>query len=194
MTLTQATDRLAADTSSRSRVLIVGAGVAGLETLLALRALAGARVEVTLLAPEPKFIDPSMAVDQPFEPQRVHGVRLQDIADERQARWHRGALDRLEHARRRAVTKDGHALDYDAVVLAPGARTTPGSDSRGVITFRGVRGLPIAESVEPVISSDTSICRRGSLSAENEVMIGTEASQTASNIWIRCVNQPCCSI
>ena len=41
--------------------------------------------------------------------------------------------------------------------------------------------LAIAESVEPVISNDTSICRRGSVSAENEVMIGTDASQTASN-------------
>jgi hypothetical protein len=41
----------------RSRVLIVGGGVAGLETLLALRALAGDRVDITILAPELKFVN-----------------------------------------------------------------------------------------------------------------------------------------
>jgi len=35
------------------RVLIAGGGVAGLETLLALRALAGDLVDLELLAPEP---------------------------------------------------------------------------------------------------------------------------------------------
>src|SRR5918994_4832728 len=83
-----------------------------------------------------------MAVDQPFTPQRVRGVRLQDIADELDARWHRGALDRVEHAHRRAVTKDGHELAYDALVLAPGARTARASDSQAVITFRDNRDAP----------------------------------------------------
>src|SRR6185437_2210724 len=53
----------------RSRVLIAGGGVAGLETLLALHALAGDRVELTLLAPELKFVNHSMSVHQPFAPQ-----------------------------------------------------------------------------------------------------------------------------
>ncbi len=38
-------------TGSRTRVLIAGAGVAGVETALALRAFAGDRVEVELLDP-----------------------------------------------------------------------------------------------------------------------------------------------
>ena len=63
-----------------SRVLIAGAGVAGLETLLALRALAGDRVEITLLAPELKFVNRSMAVDQPFKVQRARGLRLENTA------------------------------------------------------------------------------------------------------------------
>jgi NADH dehydrogenase FAD-containing subunit len=41
---------------ARSRVVIAGGGVAGLETLLALRALAGDRVDVTIVAPELKFV------------------------------------------------------------------------------------------------------------------------------------------
>jgi hypothetical protein len=61
-------------TNSRPRVLIAGGGVAGLETLLALHALAADRVEVTLLAPELKFVNRSMAVAQPFKRQRVRGL------------------------------------------------------------------------------------------------------------------------
>jgi hypothetical protein len=38
------------------RVLIAGGGVARLETVLALRALAGDRLEITIPAPDPKFI------------------------------------------------------------------------------------------------------------------------------------------
>jgi len=46
---------------ARSRVLIAGGGVAGLETLLALRALAPGRLDITILAPELKFINLSIA-------------------------------------------------------------------------------------------------------------------------------------
>ena len=87
-------DHDAAGSSKRARpprVLIAGGGVAGLETLLALRALAGDRVDITIVAPELRFINRSMAVDQPFKPQRMRGVRLQDTAAEFGARWHRGA-------------------------------------------------------------------------------------------------------
>jgi sulfide:quinone oxidoreductase len=96
--------------------------VAGLEALLALRALAGDRVDVTLIAPELQFIDRSMAVIEPFKYRRAAGVRIQDIADEFDARWCRRVLDRVEHERRVAVTRDGVELPYDHLVLAPGAR------------------------------------------------------------------------
>jgi hypothetical protein len=46
-------------------VLIAGRGVAGLETLLALRAMAGNRVDITILAPELKFVNRSMASTSP---------------------------------------------------------------------------------------------------------------------------------
>ncbi len=64
---------LAGRRSGCPRVLIVGGGAAGLETLLALRALAADRVDVTLLAPELKFVNRALAAGQPFEP-RAFGV------------------------------------------------------------------------------------------------------------------------
>src|SRR5436190_23485373 len=91
----------------RPRVLIAGAGVAGLEALLALRALAGDRVEVTIVAPELKFLNPSMAVDQPFKPRRARGIRLESLFAEFGARWVRADLDRIEHGQHQAVTRDG---------------------------------------------------------------------------------------
>jgi sulfide:quinone oxidoreductase len=132
----------AASTHARPRVLIVGAGVAGLETLLALRALAGARVDITILAPELRFINRSMAVDKPFKPQHVRGLQLQDTAAELEARWHRGALDRIEHETRRGVTKDGDALPYDFLVLAVGARADREWHAEGVLTYRDGRDSP----------------------------------------------------
>jgi hypothetical protein len=49
------------------RVLIAGGGVAGLEALLALRALAGDLVDLELLAPEPAFWYRPLAVAEPFD-------------------------------------------------------------------------------------------------------------------------------
>ena len=51
---------------SKPTVLIVGAGVAGLEILMALRHLAGDLADVALIAPEEEFIDRPMLVAEPF--------------------------------------------------------------------------------------------------------------------------------
>jgi sulfide:quinone oxidoreductase len=125
-----------------SRVLIAGAGVAGLETLLALRALAGDRVEITLLAPELKFVNRSMAVDQPFKVQRARGLRLENTAAELGARWRRGVLDHVERDRRRVVTRDGDELPYDQLVLALGAHPEREWQSEGVLAYHGGRDGP----------------------------------------------------
>jgi sulfide:quinone oxidoreductase len=128
--------------SSRPRAVIAGGGVAGLETLLALRALAANRVDVTLLAPELKFVNRSMAVNQPFTPQRVRGLRLADTAAELDARWYHGALDRVEHDQRRIVTKDGRSLRYDMLVIAIGAHPEREWHSDAVLTYHDGRDGP----------------------------------------------------
>src|SRR4051794_22710349 len=102
------------------RVVIVGAGVAGLETLLGLRALAGRRLDITVVAPELKFLNESMSVEKPFKPQRGRGVSLQRMLAEFDARWVRADIDRIEGAQRVAVTTDGERLPYEMVVLALG--------------------------------------------------------------------------
>ena len=128
--------------ASRPRVVIAGGGVAGLETLLALRALAADRVDVTLLAPELKFVNRSMAVDQPFKPQRARGLRLADTAAALDARWYHGALDRVEHDQRRIITKDGGTLRYDMLVIAIGAHPDREWHSDAVLTYHDGRDGP----------------------------------------------------
>jgi sulfide:quinone oxidoreductase len=119
--------------------VIAGAGVAGLETMLALRALAGDGADITIVAPELKFVNLSMAVEQPFKPQRVRGLRLEVAAADLSARWHRGALDRVEHERHLVVTKDRDELRYDRLVLALGARPEREWQSKQVLTYHGGR-------------------------------------------------------
>src|SRR5690349_9859255 len=51
---------------SPHRVVIAGGGIAGLEALLALRALAGDRVELTLVSAQPDFVYRPLAVARPF--------------------------------------------------------------------------------------------------------------------------------
>ena len=123
-------------------MLIAGGGVAGLETLLALRALAGDRVDITLVTPDLRFVNLSMAVDQPFRTQRRRGIRMERVAAEHNAGWHRGALDRVEHQRGVVVTKDGYELPYDMLVLALGARPDREWHADGVLTFRDGRDGP----------------------------------------------------
>jgi sulfide:quinone oxidoreductase len=142
MLVTSMPDPPTSHNPARPQALIVGGGVAGLETMLALRALAGDRVDITILAPELKFVNLSMAVDQPFKPQRVRGLRLEETAAELGARWHRGAIDRVDHDRRRVRTKDGDELPYDRLVLALGAHPEREWEPEGVLTYHGNRDAP----------------------------------------------------
>lgn len=118
----------------KTRVLIAGGGVAALETLLALHALAGDRVEITLLAPELKFVNRSMSTEQPFKPQRVRGIQLRQVAADFHARWERDVLDRVDSTRRCAITGAHERLRYDKLVLATGAHVDP--DYSSAFTYR----------------------------------------------------------
>ena len=126
----------------RRHVLIAGGGVAGLETLLALRALAADRLDISILAPELKFVNRSMSAQQPFEVQRGRGFRLEEAAAELGAHWHRGALDRVVHSQHRVVTRERESLSYDMLVLALGARPQREWHAEGVLTYRGGRDGP----------------------------------------------------
>jgi sulfide:quinone oxidoreductase len=104
-------------------VLVAGGGVAGLEALLALHDLAGDRVELTLLSPERDFVFRPTAVGSPFG--RGHAERrpLADVARTAAARVIASELAEVDDAARCAVTAAGERLEYDALLVAIGARS-----------------------------------------------------------------------
>jgi sulfide:quinone oxidoreductase len=121
--------------SGRAHVLIAGGGVAALESSLALRALAGDRVAVELLAPEPHFWYRPLAVAEPFGLGEMRRFELSTLAADAGATFTHGTLVSVDVARRLAYTDPGGALPYSTLLIACGTRPRPAVD--GAITFRG---------------------------------------------------------
>jgi sulfide:quinone oxidoreductase len=117
------------------RVLIAGGGVAGLETMLALRELAGDLVDIELLSPEHHFWYRPLAVGEPFHVSEVHRFELQSIAGAVGATFTPAAIAVVDPAERRVLTTQGVELAYDVLVVACGTR--PVSALAGALTFRG---------------------------------------------------------
>ncbi len=116
------------------RVVIVGGGVAAVEGLLALRAMAGSLVDVTLVAPEARFVFRPIAVAEPFglsEP-REHDLRA--LAKDQRAQLVEDSFTGLDSERRVARTARSGELEYDALMLALGARRSEALP--GALTFR----------------------------------------------------------
>jgi sulfide:quinone oxidoreductase len=111
--------------SSPLRVLIAGGGVAGLEAILALRDLAGDRVELTLLSPDAEFIYRPMAIAEPFGRGRADRHPLADIAADVGAHLIRDTLVKVTATDRLVVTGTGQRLSYDALLVAVGAGSEP---------------------------------------------------------------------
>jgi sulfide:quinone oxidoreductase len=117
------------------RVVIAGGGVAALEAMVALRALAEERVDVTLVAPDDVFIYRPLAVAEPFGGGAVPRFSLPALTTGCGASYERGAVMLVSPDARTVYTSRARTLEYDALVLAPGARAHEGV--RGALTFSG---------------------------------------------------------
>ena len=111
------------------KTLVAGGGVAAIETVLALQALAGERVTVELLAPGGDFVQRAAAVRAPFDGADTPRVALDELGVKR----HRGALAGVEG--NVALTSDGGHFLFDRLVVAVGAR--PVEAVPGATIFRG---------------------------------------------------------
>jgi sulfide:quinone oxidoreductase len=108
-----------------TRVVIAGAGVAGLEALLALHALAGDRADVTVLAAEPTFAVRAAGVGTAFGRGAPPEHDVAAIAAAHGARLHAGVLRAVHRGDRCAITGGGERLPFDALLVAVGARAEP---------------------------------------------------------------------
>ena len=125
-----------ANDSAPAEVLVVGGGIAGLETLLALRDLAGDRVALTLLAPQPEFVYRPLLVDEPFSGKPAERHELDAIAEELGATLVRSGLSSVNPSSHIAITTDGDEIAYDACVICTGAKSRPAFEHECATTLR----------------------------------------------------------
>jgi sulfide:quinone oxidoreductase len=123
------------------RVLVAGGGVAAIETVLATRDIAGEHVSLTVLAPNEEFVYRPMSVSEPFGFARAARYPLRALLSAAGAQLVCGQLRWVDHAKQRAHTEAPAVLEYDALVLAIGAKPYPRYKHAVTIDDRHMDGL-----------------------------------------------------
>jgi sulfide:quinone oxidoreductase len=131
-----------------THVTIAGAGVAAVECVLALRAVAGSRVDIELLAPAAEFVHRPVSVESPFGGPPAPRIAL----DRLDVRLRRDSLVSVDPDSRRVLTRDGESVPYELLVVATGARSR--EVVSGAATFRGPMSVGLVEqAVERVFAN-----------------------------------------
>ena len=117
----------------RRRVVIVGGGVAALETVLALRTWAEKYVHVTVIAPEREFTPQALDIARPFAGGQAEHLDLERFMTEHGGRFRRTAVVSVDAERRTLSCTTGPDEHYDALVIAVGASARPAFDH--AVTF-----------------------------------------------------------
>jgi sulfide:quinone oxidoreductase len=109
----------------KHRVVVVGGGVAALETTLALSELAPEQTSVTVIAPNEEFFYRPMSVREPFAYGKAKRYPLAPIVRDAGAELLVDELAWVDPEKQIAHTESGAEVEYDALVLALGAKATP---------------------------------------------------------------------
>jgi len=131
---------------NRSKLVVVGNGMAGIRTLEELLALAPDRYDITVFGAEPHpnynriLLSPVLAGEQNFQ-----DIVLNPLSwyEENGITLHTGKpVVRIDRRRRVVVAEDGSEAPYDRLLLATGSNPfilpIPGKDLDGVITYRDI--------------------------------------------------------
>src|SRR6185503_14463105 len=129
----------------RFRAVICGGGIAAVGGLLRLRRRGGDSIDVTLLAPNEELRYRPVAVQEPFSRPSAKRYPVREVARKANAEWVQAALEWVDPDGQVAHTVGGGSLEYDALLLAVGARgevpyehVTVFDDANADDTFRGV--------------------------------------------------------
>ena len=121
----------------RRHVIVAGGGPAAVETILALQALAGERLEVELLAPNAELTLVPYEVMAPFREGHERRYSLSRISADAGAGLVGDAIAGVDPDRHVVLTTSGAERSYDALVIAVGARRV--DTVAGAHPFRGAR-------------------------------------------------------
>jgi len=111
--------------AKKLRVVIIGGGVAAIETALALGELAPEHTDVTVIAPNEEFVYRPMTVREPFAYGHANCYPLAPIVGDAGAKLLSDALAWVDPAGQIVHTEAGEEIAYDALVLALGAKAIP---------------------------------------------------------------------
>jgi hypothetical protein len=115
-------------------VVVAGGGIAGVETLLALRALTGDALSLTLVSPAKQLNYRPFAVLEPFASRAIRRYDLGEICDDLEVTHRRDALAAVDRSSARSSPRPAsgsrttHSCSPPARARAPGWHTrTPSS-------------------------------------------------------------------
>lgn len=127
------------------RVVIAGGGFAALEAMIALRRLAGGRVELVLVCPTRDLAYPPLSVVEPFGLGEAPRFDLAAIARDHDAELRVDAAAGVDMGRRVLRTRSDGEISYDSLLVTTGAE--PQEAVPGVLTFRGSADRPAFEEL-----------------------------------------------
>ncbi|MEA2483574.1 MAG: sulfide:quinone oxidoreductase [Thermoleophilaceae bacterium] len=116
-------------------VVIAGAGVAGLETVMALRDAAGVGVRITLLSPQEHFDYLPLSVGDPFALGRARLIPLDQVARDFNIERCVDSLASVNPSAHTLSLTSGAELHYDKLIVATGAKREAAYEH--ATTFRG---------------------------------------------------------
>jgi sulfide:quinone oxidoreductase len=138
------------------RVLIAGGGIAAAETVIALRALAGDAVSITMLSPNDELTYRPLSVTAPFGGDTPSSRPLAELAADFGVELVRASLAWVAPSAHTAYADGSTRIDYDVLVVATGARRIPAYEH--ALTFRGYEDS--AEMRDLVQDVETGAARR----------------------------------
>ena len=111
--------------SSPHRVIVAGGGVAGLEALSAIRALASGRVALTLVEPQQTFGLKALSVRLPFAAPGSPGFPLAEVCAALDVEHVTDTIAEVRADDHEVLLGGGGRLAYDSLVIALGAAGSP---------------------------------------------------------------------
>jgi sulfide:quinone oxidoreductase len=123
-----------------AHVVVAGGGFAGLEAVLAVRAIAGTAAQISLVSPDHVSTYRPAATLEAFSDPPRPAYDLVAIAADLGLRHHRTRVQGVAPAIKRIRLGSGAQLTYDALVRATGTRPT--AEFAGALTFRDQRDPP----------------------------------------------------